>query len=144
MSAAAQKARFRYGMLCAETRDAIAERMREVLGDHYFTLVTGNSYNEDSDKFSAIDVYPSQWLTSPVKSRDEDGYGYVGISWSTPSLSMGVSTKAKTQSEGRNGGPHQYVHFTFEHDRVVIDHYAPARYRLQWILAVERHEREVD
>ena len=57
---------------------------------------------------------------------------------------VGVSTRAKTQPEGRNGGPHKYVHFTFEHDRVVIDHYAPARYKLRWIFAVERHDRDED
>jgi hypothetical protein len=128
-------------MLCAQTRDEIAERMTEVLGDNYFTLVTCNSYDENSHKFSSVDVSPSQWLTRPVRA---DGGDYQGISWGTPRYSMGVSTKAETQTDGRNGGPHKYVHFTFEHDRVVIDHYAPARYWLRWILAVERHDRDED
>lgn len=136
---ATQTRPFRYGYLCAETVDVIADRMREVLGDHYFTLVMGNSYDETSSKFSAIEACPSQWLTSPITSDHE---GSVHIGWSTPKYSMGVSTRAETQSEGRDGGPHKYVHFTFERDRIVIDHYAPARYRLQWILAVERHDRE--
>jgi len=127
------------GMLCAETREAIAEQMREVLADHYFTLVTCNSYSESDHKFTAVDVHPSQWLTHPIVTNDD---GYQGISWGTTSYSMGVSTKAQTQAEGRNGGPHMYVHFTFEPNRVVIDHYAPARYRLRWIFAVERHDRE--
>jgi hypothetical protein len=127
-------------MLCAETVGEIADRMQEVLGDHYFTLVIGNSYNEDSEKFAAIDVYPSQWLTRPA---DTHAYGDVpGISWLTPRLSMGVHTTAKTPSEAREGKPHKYVHFTFEPDRIVIDHYAPAGYRLQWVLAIERHDRE--
>lgn len=129
-----------HGMLCAESRDDIADRMREVLGDHYFTLVVGNSYDEESERFSSIEVYPSQWLTGPVTAYRDTALP--GISWNTPRLSMGVDTNAKTPSEGRGGKPHQYAHFTFEPDRIVIDHYAPAGYRLQWIFAVERHERE--
>lgn len=133
---------FRHGMLCAESRDAIAERMREVLGDHYFTLVCCNSYDENSDRFTSVEVYPSQWLTTPV--RDYADSAIPGINWSTPRLSMGVHTRAKTAGEGREGKPHQYVHFTFDGDRIEIDHYAPAGYRLKWIFAVERHDREAD
>ncbi len=55
---------------------------------------------------------------------------------------MGVSTDAETVREAHGSGPHDYVRFTFEPDRIVIDHYAPARYRLQSILAVERHDRD--
>lgn len=132
-----------YGMLCAETRDDIAERMREVLGDgNYFTLVCCNSYDETARNFSGIDVYPSQWLTSSVVARGGEPADYPGITWSTTALSMGVHTKAATQADGRNGGPHDYVAFTFEPNRIVIDHYAPARYRLRWIFAVERHDRD--
>lgn len=127
------------GMLCADTRQEILERMQEVLGDHYFTMVICNSYHEAKDDFSAVDVYPSQWLTEPVTDRSDD---WSSIGWSTPRLSMGVHTQAKTQAEGRGGRPHTYVHFTFERDRFVIDHYAPAGYRLRWIFAVERHDRE--
>ena len=117
-----------HGFLCTETHDEIAERMRQVLADHYFTLVIGNSYDEKSHKFSSIEVYPSQWLTAPVETwKTEVG----GIGWATPRLSMGVHTEARTQREGRDGRPHKYVHFSFEHDRFVIEHYAPAGYRLQ-------------
>ena len=129
-----------HGMFCAETGPEIAERMREVLDGRYFTLVTCNSYDENSSRFTGIDVYPSQHLTSPVVA-DRD-LVLPGISWCTPRLSMGVHTRAKTQAEGREGRPHQYVHFTFEPDRILIDHYAPAGYRLQWIFAVERHDSE--
>lgn len=129
-----------HGMLCAETRDEISARMTEVLGDHYFTLVTCNSYSETSEKFSAVEVYPSQWLTTPLRGYDDRVHG---ISWGTPRLQMGVHTRAKSQAEARKGRPHKYVHFTFEPDCIVIDHYAPAGYRLLWSMSVERHDREV-
>lgn len=130
-----------HGMLCAETRDQIADRMRAVLSDHYFTLVVCNSFDENSDRFTSVEVYPSQWLSGPVRDYRD---GAPGIGWSTPRLSMGVHTKAQTRSEAHDGSPHDYVHFNFEGDQIVIDHYAPALYRLRWILAVERHDREVD
>lgn len=129
-----------HGMLCAETRDEIAQRMRDVLSDNYFTVVASNSYSDTNERFTSVEVRPSQWLTHPV--ADYEGDGFVGMSWSTSSWSMGVHTKAKTQADARGGRPHKYVHFTFEPDRFVIDHYAPAGYRLQWIFAVERHDRE--
>lgn len=126
-----------HGMLCADTVGEISDRMREVLGDNYFTLVTGNSYSETSEAFTSIDVYPSQYLTKPITSDDT-----VWISWLLPRLAMGVRSSARTQAEARDGRPHEYVHFNFQPDRVVIDHYAPAGYRLLWAFAVERHDRE--
>jgi len=127
-----------HAMLCLDTRGEIVARMLEVLADHYFTMVVCNSYHELKDDFSSIEVYPSQWLTNPVVDRSDELWSSIG--WATPRLSMGVNTKAKTQAEGRAGRPHTYVQFTFEPDRVVIDHYAPAGYRLRWIFAVERHD----
>lgn len=53
---------------------------------------------------------------------------------------MGVHTTATTQQEGREGGPRKFVQFSFERDQVVIDHYAPARYRLRLIFTIERHD----
>lgn len=135
-AAKAARSPYWHGMLCTETRDEIAERMREVLGDHYFTMVICNSYDENSDRFSSVEVYPSQWLTSPVDAWTDQS----SITWCTPRLSMGVHTRAKTQADGRAGRPHQYAHLKFEPDRIEIDHYAPAGYRLLWILAVERHD----
>jgi hypothetical protein len=129
-----------HGMLCAETRDEIAERMRQVLSEHYFTLVTCNSYDENSHRFSSVDVYPSQWLTYPIRVHSDADVP--GISWSTQRLSMGVHTTAKTQADGREDQPHGYVHLKFEPDEIEIDHFAPAGYRLLWIFAVERHNRE--
>jgi hypothetical protein len=131
-----------HGMLCLETRDEIADRMREVLGDHYFTLVVCNSYSETEERFSDVEVYPSQWLSSPV--RDYVDSSIAGISWCTPRLSMGVHNNAATQSDARDGKPHEYVRFAFDPDRIVIHHYAPAGYRLLWSMSVERHDREVE
>jgi hypothetical protein len=129
-------------MLCAETREEIADRMRDVLGDDYFTLVICNSYDESSDRFTSVEVYPSQWLTGPI--TDYRAETLPGITWGTQRLSMGVHTRAATPSEGRQGAPHKYVHFTFERDKFEIDHYAPAGYRLKWIFVVERHDRDED
>lgn len=127
-------------MLSRESSEEIADRMREVLGENHFTLVTCNSFDENSHRFSAVDVMPSQWLCEPVRLDHEVSAAH--IMWSTTRLSMGVSTQAETVSEAHRSGPHDYVRFTFEPGRVVIDHYAPARYRLQWIFAVERHDRD--
>lgn len=128
-----------HGTLCAETRDEIADRMREVLGDHYFTLVCCNSYSEESRRFSSVEVYPSQWLTAPVRADDGE-WNHIG--WSTPRLSMGVDSRARTRAEAHE--PYQFVYFSFEGDLIEIDHYAPAGYRLRWIFAVERHDRRED
>lgn len=125
-----------YGMLCAETRDAIADRMHAVLDGNYFTYAGGNSYDANSDRFLSIDVRTSERLSSPIQVHKD------GISWGTRTYSMGVHTKARTPSEARDGKPHKYVHFTFDYDRITIDHYAPAGYRLQWIFVVERHDDE--
>ena len=130
-----------HGMLCAETCDEIVERMQEVLGDRYFTIVTCNSFDETSDRFTAIDVATSQRLKEPVR-RYHDESIRASLSWYTGRWSMGVHTRAKTQREGREGGPHKYVHFNFERDQVVIDHYAPAGYRLRWIFAIEHRDDE--
>lgn len=129
-----------HGFLCMETRDEIAERMRDVLGDDYFTLVICNSYNEESALFSSVEVHPSQWLTHGIS--DYQDRSLAGLSWSTPRYAMGVHTEATTQAEGRGGAPHKYVRFSFEPDRFVVDHFAPAGYRLQWTFAVERHDRD--
>lgn len=125
-------------MFCRETRGEIAERMQEVLADHYFTMVICNSYSETEHNFAGVEVYPSQWLEKPLSAAADES----ALWWSTPKLSMGVRTDATTQSHARNGGKLNYVHFTFEPDRVVINHYAPAGYSLRWIFAVERHDRE--
>lgn len=127
-----------HGLLCAETHDEIADRMRDVLGEHYFTLVLCNSYDADSHRFSAVEVHPSQWLRDGIRT-DATAYD---ISWTTPRLVMGVHSNAKTQAEAREDRPHNYVHVRFEPDYIEIDHFAPAGYRLLWILAVERHDRE--
>lgn len=125
-------------MLCTETRDEILERMRQVLAEHYFTMVLLNTYDENSDRFSCVDVLPSQWLTNSIRADNSAQ----GICWNTPGLSMGIHTSAKTQGDGRRDCPHGYVHVKFDPDRIEIDHFAPAGYRLLWILAVERHDRE--
>ena len=128
-----------HGMLCAETCDEIGQRMAEVLRDRYFTIVTCNSFDEASDRFTAIDVATSQRLKEPVR-RYHDGSIPASLSWTTARWSMGVHTTATTQQEGREGGPRKFVQFSFERDQVVIDHYAPARYRLRWIFTIERHD----
>lgn len=126
------------GMLCGETCAEIVERMQVVLGDRYFTIVQCNSYDANSDRFTSVDVTTSQRLKEPVR-RFHDTNIPASVSWTTDRWSMGVHTGAGTQQEGRDGGPHRYVHFTFERDQITIDHYAPARYRLRWILTVEHH-----
>jgi hypothetical protein len=126
------------GMLCTETRDVIAERMREVLTDQFFTMVICNSYSEESERFSSVEVYPSQRLVGPIRAYRDSAIP--GISWGTPRLSMGVHTRAQTVTEARAGRPHQYAHFTFEPGRIEINHYAPAGYALRWIFAVEHHD----
>lgn len=131
-----------HGMLCAETRDDIAERMRAVLDGQYFTMVICNSYRADDDSFRSVEVYPSELLTHPV--RDYEDKSLTGISWSTSSLAMGVHSAARTQAGGRDGKPHQFVQFSFEGERFSIDHFAPAGYRLLWKFAVEHHDKEDD
>lgn len=126
-------------MLAAETRDEIADRMRDVLGDHYFTVVTSNSYDENSERFSAAEVYPSQWLTTPVRT-DSGTEDLWGIYWGTPRFHYGVHARVKTVTEAHGLDRKRRVRITFEPDRFVIDHYAPAGYRLQWVFAVERHD----
>jgi hypothetical protein len=126
-----------HGVLCSETRNSIATRMHDILEGNFFTMVLCNSFDENSRKFSSVDVYPSQRMSGFVINRD-----ITGISWSTSNLSMGVHTDARTRSEGVSGRPHQYVHFAFEPGRFVIEHYAPAGYFLRWIFAVEHHESE--
>lgn len=128
-----------HGMLCLDNAHEVAARMRQVLDGHHFTLVTANSYSETSDRYTAVEVKPSQWLTSPVEAKLND-WAHVG--WSSPAYSMGVMTRAKTPSQARERRPHDYVHLTFEPSRVEIDHYAPAGYRLLWVLAVEHHDPE--
>jgi hypothetical protein len=128
-----------HGMLCHETAAEVFGRLRQVLEGHYFTLVLCNSYDENSARFTSVEVYPSQWLSSPLRESVDD---WAGVHWTTPRLSMGVSSRAKTVAEAREGRPHKYVHLDFEPDRVTIDHYAPAGYRLLWTMAVERHDRE--
>lgn len=130
------------GMLCADTLPDIADRMGDILDGEHFTVVCCNSYDETSHRFTAVDVYPSQRLTRPIRSNDGDGYS--ALNWSTHRLSMGVHTRAATQAEGREDKPHGYVHFAFDPGRIEINHYAPAGYYLRWILAVERHENEED
>jgi hypothetical protein len=129
-----------HGMLCTETRDVIAERMRQVLDGQFFTMVICNSYDETSDRFASVEVYPSQRLTGEIKAYSDSQIP--GITWGTSRLSMGVHTRAHTPDDARRGRPHQFAAFNFERDRFEIDHYAPAGYRLRWIFAVERHDRE--
>lgn len=129
-----------HGLLCAETCDEVVQRMREVLDGQHFTLVTANSYDENSSRFLAVDVRTSQWLTRPLTAETKGGWTHIG--WGTPAWSMGLDTRAKTQAEGHEGRPHKYVSLSFEPGRVKVDHYAPAGYRLLWEMVVERHDPE--
>lgn len=132
-----------FGMLCAETQDEILERMQEVLGGQYFTTVTCNSFDENSDRFLSVEVRTSERLADPVKKYKDQKIA-ASLGWHTYGWVYGVHTDAKTQREARDGGPHDRVHFSFEPGKVTIDHFAPARYKLRWIFAVEHHDAEVD
>ena len=138
-----QRRPFWHAMLCAETCDEIAQRMEDVLGGRYFTAVACNSYDENSDRFVGVDVKTSQRLQGPVRRYNDETIP-ASLSWSTGEWSMGVHNNAATQADSRNGGPHEFVQFTFEPRQIVIDHYAPARYRLKWIFMVEDHDTEFD
>lgn len=127
-----------HGMLCAETREDIAQRMRNVLEGQRFTYVHCNSYAEDEWRFSAVDINTTQRLTRPVED-DTGGDGYTSVWWSITDYSMGVHTKATTQAEGRDGAPYDYVSFNFTQRRITIDHFAPARYKLRWEFVLEDH-----
>lgn len=144
MTAAVAEARhlhpYWHGMLCAATREDIAQRMRNVLEGKRFTYVHANTHAEDPEeyRYAAVDVNTTQRLTSPIEDRtDADGYSYIG--WSITDYSMGVHTKAKTQAEGREGRPYDYVSFNFTTRRVVIEHFAPSRSRLRWEFVLEDH-----
>lgn len=130
-----------HGMLCADTLPRVLGLMHQLLDGNYFTLVTANSYDENSDRYSAIDVWSSQWLTGQG-IRDTSDRRWTGICWSTPRQSMGLHVRARTVAEAREGKPHDYIHLHFEPGCVEIDHFAPAGYRLLWVMAVERHDRE--
>jgi hypothetical protein len=125
--------------LSLETHEEILQRMQETLGGRYFTLVCANSLSSENEKFAMLDIYTSQWFADALTGDVKDG---AYIRWGTPKLAMGVSSDAKTQGEGRNGKPYDYVHFTFEPGRVIIDHYAPARNFLRWTFVVEDHSQE--
>jgi hypothetical protein len=129
------------GMLCAETREDIAQRMRNVLEGRRFTYVHSNSYAEDPEeyRYAAVDVNTTQRLTRPVEDRTDSDDGYTHIGWSITDYAMGVSTKAKTQAEGREGKPYDYVSFNFTPRRIVIEHFAPSRSRLRWEFVLEDH-----
>lgn len=131
-----------HGMLCPETRDEITDRMQEVLGDNYFTVVQCNSWDDDSEAFVTVEVRSSEWLAGPV--RDYMDPEVCGLSWRTPAWSFGVHTTATTLDEAREGTPHQWVRFKIDHTRglIEIDHYAPSGYRLRWIFSVEHHDRD--
>lgn len=126
------------GMLCAENAGEIAERAQQIFGDRFFTFVQANSYSETSERFSAVDVDTSQRLLSPFEAH-VDLDDATSVRWQTSRLVCGVHTAAMTESEGREGKPYDWVMVSFEHGRMTIDHYAPARYRLQWVLIVEDH-----
>lgn len=129
-----------HGMLCAETREGVAQRMRNLLEGKRFTYVHSNTYAEDPEeyRYAAVDVNTTQRLTGTIKVSDDDR-DYSHIWWAITDYSMGVSTKAKTQSEGREGKPYDYVHFNFTTRRVVIEHFAPSRSRLRWEFVLEDH-----
>lgn len=123
------------GMLCHDTRQEISERMHDLLAGQRFTYVACNSFSEESERFTSVDVHPSQWLMGDI--ADYNDPELAGLSWRIPDFSMGVHTDARTQEDGRTDKPHGYVHFWFQQDRLTIDHYAPAGYTLRWIFVRE-------
>lgn len=132
----------RFGsMLCRTNAASAVERLNELLTDRWFTFVQANSYDEESDRFSAIDVNTSQRLTRPFALSDDGEWAHIG--WGMSDYSCGVSTHAETVSEARKAMKHDWVHITLDRRSVVIDHFAPARYRLQWRMVLEHHDPEV-
>lgn len=129
-----------HGMLCAANAVEVAERIQQILDGHHFTLVAANSYSETKERFCAIDVRTSLRLREPVTAKVDEEWTYIPIPGDRQHC--GLSTRAKTQQEGRDGKPHDYIHLRLEPYRITIDHYAPAGYRLQWIFATEHHETE--
>lgn len=130
-----------HGMLCAETREDIVQRMRSVLDDNFFTVVTANSYSETNVLFRNVDVLTSQRLVGVgVKTHRDEEFSHV--TWAVSRLCMGVLTAAETQAEARDGGKTTYVYFTFKPGQFAIEHYAPAGYRLLWQFVVEDHDVE--
>lgn len=127
-----------YGWYCEQTHTEILERMTELLGDKYFTVVICNSYSETDEKYLSVEVRTSSRLTDGPKAWSEPRTP--GISWGITGYSMGVHSEAKTQSEGRSGHKLDNIYFTFEPYKMTIDLYAPAGYKLRWIFAVEDHE----
>lgn len=127
--------------LAAENIARAADELNALLLGSHFCLVQANSYDEKSDRFIALDVTPSQVLTMPFSARVGE---LSSLSWVTPRYSMGVHTPAQTVRDAIDGERHDQVRITIDGQQVTFDHYAPARYRLQWILAVEYHDEASD
>lgn len=132
-----------FGPLCFETAELVTRRLNDLLGGQRFTVVTSNSYSEDTERFSAVDVRTGSRLTRPVELT-QDAYQHISLhntGWVMGVMvASSVRTRAHAYAARDAGSKHDWVHFTFEGSQVTIDHYAPAGYRLQWIFRVEHPE----
>jgi hypothetical protein len=133
-----------YGLLALDNIEAVAQRMSTLLTDRWYTVVVANEglWNYRPE------VRPSQRLSHGCEPQAwtktlDNGSPLGGIHWADAGYSFGIYTTAATQQEARAQPDRDRVHITFGQDRwggrVVIEHYAPAGFRLYWTFAVEAH-----
>lgn len=127
-----------YGYLTLENAEAVADRIRSMIGDgQRYTWVAANE----------IFGYKPEIRTGQVAKRIEfvseklsDGRSWAHLLVRDAYGTWGISTTAADQAAAHAMDKKDATFLRFEYGRLTIEHYAPAGNHLWWAIAVEDHE----
>lgn len=138
-----------HGFLTTENAEAVAARLRRLLGGRRYTFVSANE--------GLRDYFPEVRTGQRLRDDGASAYTYgdggrcAGVSVQDTYGSWGVHSDAADQSgahrrvhdaSGRGTVDKNLAYLHFKHDRVEVEHFAPAGFRLYWLAVIEWPEDE--
>lgn len=147
-----------YGYLTLENLEAVAERFRKLLGGQRYTWVACNSWLRH--------YFPEVRTGQRVRDggvrvwRPEDGSKFGGITVPDTYGTWGVDASVADQQTARQlrhaawekasdeqkrtdtWDDQRLTYLHIKHDRIEIEHYAPAGHRLYWVITVEPRDED--
>lgn len=132
-----------FGYLTLENLDAVADRIRRMIGDGQpYTWV---AVNEGFDY--KPEVRTSQIATNVEAYRLETNgkpHGDITVvdTYGIWSVHTDVADQTEVRAQLGNERARELAYLTFSHNLIRVQHSAPAGYRLHWVAALEERDAE--
>ncbi|MFG2001766.1 hypothetical protein ACGFNU_21705 [Spirillospora sp. NPDC048911] len=124
------------GFLTLDNLDAVADRIRNLIGDQqsYVWMASNEGLGDYLPSVRTGQV--ADKIT--VKRDDADGTLIGDITVHDSHGLWWITTEAADQAAARGHTPADAAYLEVKHDHIVIDHKVPAGHRVYWVVAVER------